>query len=165
MQRLTAEVEVGDDDEKIRQDDGDGDHEDKDRLHESLQRGLLHAATLSSCIPPPALRCFYPSPSSQSSRYQVPGSSQSSHWSTFGFCTFAFFVMYFPKTTSYPRKEISEALGKWVLDTEIVSSRILVYNWCHRVTVNFEKLIIYIITIINLICISTKIKIFWVIIK
>lgn len=50
--RLTAEVEVGDDDEKIRDDDGDGDHEDKARLHESLQRVLLHAATLSSCIPP-----------------------------------------------------------------------------------------------------------------
>lgn len=50
--RLTAEVEVGDDDEEIRDDDGDGDHEDKARLHESLQRVLLHAVTLSSCIPP-----------------------------------------------------------------------------------------------------------------
>lgn len=68
---LTAEVEVGDDDEKIRDDDSDGDHEDKARLHESLQRVLLHAATLSSCIPPPALRCFYPSPFSRSFRYQV----------------------------------------------------------------------------------------------
>lgn len=65
--RLTAEVKVGDDNEQIRENDGDGDHEDKARLHESLQRGLLHAATLSSCIPPPALRCFYPSPSMQSS--------------------------------------------------------------------------------------------------
>lgn len=58
---LTTEIKVGDDDEKIREDDGDTDHEDEARLHESLQRGLLHAATLSSCIPPPALRCCYPS--------------------------------------------------------------------------------------------------------
>lgn len=50
--RLTAEVEVGDDDEEIRDDDGDGDHEDKARLHESLHRVLLHAATFSSRIPP-----------------------------------------------------------------------------------------------------------------
>lgn len=63
--RLTAEVEVGDDDEEIRDDDGDGDHEDKARLHESLQRVLLHAATFSSCIPPPAL-ILYPSPFSRS---------------------------------------------------------------------------------------------------
>lgn len=68
---LTAEVEVGDDDEEIRDDDGDGDHEDKARLHESLQRVLLHAATLSSCIPPPALRWFCPSPFSRSFRCQV----------------------------------------------------------------------------------------------
>lgn len=50
-EELTAEVEVGGDDEEIRNDDGDADHKDKARLHESLQRGLLHAATLSSCIP------------------------------------------------------------------------------------------------------------------
>lgn len=74
---LTAEVEVGDDDEEIRDDDGDGDHEDKARLHESLQRVLLHAATFSSCIPPPALRCFYPSLFLRSFRCQMldlPGS-------------------------------------------------------------------------------------------
>lgn len=59
---LTTEIKVGGDDEEIREDDGDTDHEDEARLHESLQRGLLHAATLSSCIPPPALRCCYPSP-------------------------------------------------------------------------------------------------------
>lgn len=29
---------------------------------------------------------------------------------TFGFCTFAFSVMYFPKTTLYPRKEMSGVL-------------------------------------------------------
>lgn len=52
---LTTEIKVGGDDEEIREDDGDTDHEDEARLHESLQRGLLHAATLSSCIPPPAL--------------------------------------------------------------------------------------------------------------
>jgi len=49
---LTAEVEIGDDDEEIRDDDSDGDHKDKARLHESLQRVLLHTVTLSSCIPP-----------------------------------------------------------------------------------------------------------------
>lgn len=79
---LTAEVEVGGDDEEIREDDCDADHEDKARLHESLQRGLLHAATLSSCIPPPALICFYPSPSSRSSRCQVLGPPRNLHWPT-----------------------------------------------------------------------------------
>lgn len=87
LRRLTAEVKVGGDNEEIREDDGEGDHEDKARLHESLQRGLLHAATLSSCIPPPALRCFYPSPSSRSSCYQVLDASRSSYWSTFRSCT------------------------------------------------------------------------------
>lgn len=78
---LTTEIKVGGDDEEIREDDGDTDHEDEARLHESLQRGLLHAATLSSCIPPPALRCCYPSPPlyQQPLNSQVPGSPGSSH--------------------------------------------------------------------------------------
>lgn len=59
---LTPKVEVGRDDEKIREDDGDADHEYEARLHKSLQRGLLHAASRSRCIPPPALKCVYPSP-------------------------------------------------------------------------------------------------------
>lgn len=48
---LTAKIEVGGDDEEIRKDDGDAEYEDEARLQESLQRGLLHAAGLSRCIP------------------------------------------------------------------------------------------------------------------
>lgn len=58
--RLTAEVEVGGDDEQIWKYDSDADHEDEARLHESLQRGLLHAAPPARRIPPPTLRCLDP---------------------------------------------------------------------------------------------------------
>lgn len=70
---LTSKIEVGSDDEEIGDNNNDTQDEYEARLHESLQRGLLHAAAPTRCIP-----LDRPSPISLSLSLALPAQSWAS---------------------------------------------------------------------------------------
>lgn len=95
--------------------------------------------------PQPALRCFYP----------FRDLSAAGTWiflevCTFGFCMLVFLVLRLSRTLG---KQRLKSLGKWVFDTEVMSSRISIHNRCNSITVNRKNQFLYVAIILICFCV------------